>query len=76
MDQCSWHDTPPVFSADLAKRSGHVLRLELLAQIVAVLTDQRFGAIISKETMTGPIRLSKSALRRHHSLSARMRFRW
>jgi hypothetical protein len=49
MDQCSKHDTPPAFSADLTDRSGHVLRLELEAQIVLVLTDQRFGVIFSKD---------------------------
>jgi hypothetical protein len=47
MDQSSRHDTPPVFSAVLTNRSGHVLRLELLAQIVIVLTDQRLGDIFS-----------------------------
>jgi hypothetical protein len=49
MDQCSKHDTPPAFSAVLTNRSGHVLRLELDAQIVVVLTDQRFGVIFSKD---------------------------
>jgi hypothetical protein len=57
MDQCSKHDTPPAFSADLTDRSGHTLRLELVALIVVVLTDQRFGDILSKETMSSPIRL-------------------
>jgi hypothetical protein len=47
MDQCLQHDTPPAFSAVLINRSGHVLRLELFAQIVVVLTDQRLGDIIS-----------------------------
>jgi len=47
MDQCSQHDTPPAFSAVLTNQSGHVLRLELFAQIVIVLTDQRLGDIIS-----------------------------
>jgi hypothetical protein len=49
MDQCSKHDTPPAFSANLTDRSGHVLRLELGAQIVLVLTDQRFSVIFSKD---------------------------
>jgi len=62
MDQCSKHDTPPAFSADLTDRSGHTLRLELVALIVVVLTDQRFGDILSKETMSSPIRLWKSDL--------------
>jgi hypothetical protein len=48
MDQCSKHDTPPAFSAVLTNRSGHVLPLELVAQIVVVLTDQWFGVIFSK----------------------------
>jgi hypothetical protein len=47
MDQCSKHDTPPAFSAVLTNCSGHVLLLELFAQILAVLTDQRLGDIIS-----------------------------
>jgi hypothetical protein len=47
MDQCSQHDTPPAFSAVLTNRSGHVLRLELIAQIVILLTDQRLGDILS-----------------------------
>jgi hypothetical protein len=47
MDQCSQHDTPPAFSADLTNWPGHVLRLELSAQIVTVLTGQRFSDIIS-----------------------------
>ena len=58
MDQCSKHDTAPAFSAVLTNRSGHVLRLELDAQIVVVLTDRRFGVIFSK-TMTDTIRLVK-----------------
>ena len=62
MDQCSKHDTPPAFSADLTDRSGHTLRLELVALIVVVLTDQRFGDILSKETMSSPIRSLTSAL--------------
>ena len=33
----------------LTNRSGHVLRLELDAQIVIVLTDQRFDVIFSKD---------------------------
>jgi hypothetical protein len=49
MDQCSKHDTPPAFSVVLTNRSGHVLRLELEAQIVVVLTDQRFGDILSNQ---------------------------
>jgi hypothetical protein len=49
MDQCSKHDTPPAFSANLTDRSGHVLRLELGAQIATVLTDQRLGVIFSKD---------------------------
>jgi hypothetical protein len=49
MDQCSKHDTPPAFSANLTNRSGHILRLELRAQIVMVLTDQRLGVIFSKD---------------------------
>jgi hypothetical protein len=49
MDQCSMHDTPPAFSAVLTNRSGHALRLELSAQNVIVLTDQRFGVIFSKD---------------------------
>ncbi len=49
MDQCSQHDTPPAFSAVLTDRLGHALRLELEAQNVLVLTDQRFGAIFSKD---------------------------
>jgi hypothetical protein len=49
MDQCSKHDTPPAFSANLTSRSGHILRLELGAQIVMVLTDQRLGVIFSKD---------------------------
>jgi hypothetical protein len=53
MDQCSKHDTPPAFSAVLTDRSGHVLRLELVAPIVAVLTDQRFGDIISQKDDVG-----------------------
>jgi hypothetical protein len=48
MDQCSQHDTPPAFSAVLTNRPGHALRLELDAQNVIVLTDQRFGVIFSK----------------------------
>gem|GEM_PF-4247405 len=67
MDQCSWHDTPPAFSVDLTNRSGHALRLELLAQIVLVLTDQRFGDIFTKVAMSCTIRLCTSALR-HHSV--------
>jgi hypothetical protein len=68
MDQCSWHDTPPAFSADLTNRSGHALRLELVALTVAVLTDQRFGDILSKETTSSPIRLLTSAHRLTHHL--------
>jgi hypothetical protein len=56
MDQCSKHDTPPAFSADLTDRSGHVLRQELAALGRPVLTDQRFGDIISQKTMSSPIR--------------------
>jgi hypothetical protein len=65
MDQCSRHDTPPAFSVDLTNRSGHALRLELFALIVVVLTDQRFGDIISQKTTSDPIRLWESALRHH-----------
>ena len=60
MDQCSWHDTPPAFSADLTNRSGHALRLELVALNVAVLTDQRFGDILSQKRMSSPTRLCRS----------------
>jgi hypothetical protein len=49
MDQCSKHDTPPAFSADLTNRPGHSLRLELEVQIVLVLTDRRFGDILSNQ---------------------------
>ena len=63
MDQCSWHDTPPAFSVDLTNRSGRALRLELVVQIVLALTDQRFGDIFTKVTMSCTIRLLKSALR-------------
>jgi len=66
MDQCSKHDTPPAFSAVLTNRSGHVLRLELDAQIVIVLTDRRFGVIFSKVTMTDTIRMCTSFRRLQH----------
>jgi hypothetical protein len=62
MDQCSKHDTPPVFSADLTNQSGHVLRLELAALARPVLTDQRFGDIISQKTMSTPIRPDATSL--------------
>jgi hypothetical protein len=50
-----------------------VLRLELFARIVAVLTDQRFGDIISQKTMSSPIRLLVSKAR--HDKSATMHWR-
>lgn len=40
---------PPAFSVVLTDRSGHVLRAELEAQIVLVLTNQRFGVIFTKD---------------------------
>jgi hypothetical protein len=62
MDQCSQHDTPLAFSVDLTNRSGRALRLELVVQNVLALTDQRFGDIFTKVTMSCTIRLCKSAL--------------
>ena len=70
MDQCSWHDSPPAFSADLTNRSGHALRLELVAQNVPVLTDQRFGDIISQKTMSTPIRPDATVLQPRIGASA------
>jgi hypothetical protein len=68
MDQCSKHDTPPAFSADLTNQSGHVLRLELAALARPVLTDQRFGDIISQKTMSTPIRADLHNLRQATSI--------
>jgi len=50
MDQCSKHDTPPAFSADLTNRSGHSLQLELKAQNCPVLTARRLGDSITQES--------------------------
>jgi hypothetical protein len=59
MDQCSQHDTPLAFSVDLTNRSGRALRLELVVQNVLALTDQRFGDIFTKVTMSCTIRTCK-----------------
>jgi hypothetical protein len=66
MDQCSQHDTPLAFSVDLTNRSGRALRLELVVQNVLALTDQRFGDIFTKVTMSCTIRMCTSALRFKH----------
>ena len=74
MDQCSQHDTPLAFSVDLTNRSGRALRLELVVQNVLALTDQRFGDIFTKVTMSCTIRTCRSALR--HAQSPLSIIRW